>query len=113
MIVNGAEGTPEVRLAFVVAEEEPYGVLQNFGSIGSTRKLLQDVLRQELLDLTMARHWLRNSRSQIAIPIMISAVADKDASCVFQGADQVDPLHPTDSSATLRIPGISPLVRSL
>jgi hypothetical protein len=35
-----------------------------------------------------------------------------DASGFFEFADEVDPFHPTDNSATRRIPGISPLVRS-
>ena len=85
---------------------------ENSDGIGSAHKLLQDVLSKELLDLPVTGHWLRNARLRIAIPIMISTVADQAASGLFQCPDQVAPLHPIDSSASRRMPGISPLVRS-
>jgi hypothetical protein len=44
---------------------------------------------------------------------VIPAVANELAAGFFQLADQIRALHPTVNSATRRIPGISPLVRSL
>jgi hypothetical protein len=43
---------------------------------------------------------------------MPATVTDEQAACCFEPANQVGPLHPTLSSAILRMPGISPLVRS-
>jgi hypothetical protein len=46
------------------------------------------------------------------IPVVLPAVANKHAAARFELPDEVFPLHRSDSSASLRTPGISPLVRS-
>ena len=76
------------------------------------RESLQNVLRKELIDFLMARYRLRNACLSILIPIKFAAVPDENTSGLIEHANQVSPLHPTDNSATLRIAGISPLVRS-
>jgi hypothetical protein len=75
-------------------------------------KFLRNVFCKKLFDFPMAGHGLRNARLRIPIPVMFPAVPNEDASGFLQRADQVDPLHPMDSSVILRMPGISPLVRS-
>jgi hypothetical protein len=46
------------------------------------------------------------------IPIVFPAVADERAAHPRELLNQLDPLHGTWSSATLRTPGMAPLVRS-
>ena len=71
------------------------------------------MFRDKLFDFAMPGNWLRVACLGISIPVMISAVPDQNASGAFERADQIGPLHPMVSSDTLRMPGISPLVRSL
>ena len=73
---------------------------------------VQDMSCKEFFDFPVARHGLRNARLRVTIPVVFPAVPDEDTSGFFQLADQIRPPHPTDSSATLRMPEISPLVRS-
>lgn len=76
-------------------------------------ELLQDLLCQVLMDLTMAWHRLGNSGLGIHIPIVLTAMPDELAPELLDFADQIGSLHEDRcSSATLRIPGIAPLVRS-
>jgi hypothetical protein len=63
------------------------------------------VLCKEIVDFPVPWYWLRDASLGIAVPVVISAVPNEDASAFVQPADQVDPLHPMDSSATRRMPG--------
>ena len=56
---------------------------------------------------------LRKACFGIAVPVVIPTPPNQGASGFFQLADQVGSLHPTVNSAIRRIPGISPLVRSM
>jgi hypothetical protein len=67
---------------------------------------------QVIFDFTVPRYWLRNTGTRIAIPIMLGTVANQHASKSFDRLDQVDSLHGSTNSSTLRIPGIEPLVMS-
>jgi hypothetical protein len=40
------------------------------------REFLEDVSGEELLDLGVTGYWLRNARFRVAVPIVLSAVAD-------------------------------------
>ena len=70
------------------------------------------MLGEILVDFPMPWHRLRLPSFGIAIPVVAATVPHEDAPRFFEAADEVLPLHGTVISATLRIPGISPLVRS-
>ncbi len=76
-------------------------------------QLRQDVLREAFPDLAMARDRLVNTRLGIAVPVMPSPVPHQLAAALFDLFQQRDSFHATAISPTLRIPGNSPLVRSL
>ena len=66
-----------------------------------------------LVDLAMPWHGLGNLRSRILIPVVLAAVPDELATIFLKLANQVRPFQEErESSATLRMPGLSPLVRS-
>lgn len=65
---------------------------------------LNDVARESLVDLTMPGYRLDHAGFRIAIPVMLAAVPDEQASKPLNRSDQVDPLHDTTSSSTLRMP---------
>lgn len=71
-------------------------------------------LAKVLLDLAVTRDRLGNARVQVAIPIVLGAVADQLATHSFEGEgpDEVRSLHETRSSPTFLTPGITPPVRS-
>lgn len=72
----------------------------------------KDVPGQMVLDLAMSRHRLGHPGPGVPVPVVAPAVPDQDASEVFDRPDQVNPLHGTSSSSTLRMPASSPLVSS-
>src|ERR1035437_4160857 len=78
----------------------------------SVSELLQDVPGEVFVHFPMPRHWLGYSGLGVAVPIVLPTVANQHAPECFELANQVGLLHPTASSATLRMPGISPVVRS-
>lgn len=71
-----------------------------------------DVAGQMFVDLPVAWHRLHRAGVRIAIPIMLAAVTDEQASELLDGLDQVRSFHDTANSSTLRTPGICPPVRS-
>ena len=67
-----------------------------------------------LVDLPMPWHGLGYPSSRILIPVVLAAVPDELTTAVLDLANQVRPFHDEkESSATLRMPRISPLVKSL
>ena len=64
------------------------------------------------LNLTMPRDRLGHSRDRVLIPIVLRTVSDQLAAKPFDFPNQVNPLHDTTRSSTLRILGICPLVKS-
>ena len=84
-----------------------------FISFASTGEFLQDVLCQKFVYFPVPGYWLRNICFRVTVPIVITTVPNEHASSFVQFADQIGPLHPRVSSATLRIPEISPLTKSL
>jgi hypothetical protein len=67
---------------------------------------------KRFLDLSMPWHWLRDTCSWISIPIMLTSMANQDASTLLNRPDQISPLHGMTNSPTLRAPGIWPPERS-
>jgi len=63
--------------------------------------------REDLTDFPMPRQRLCYARLWIAIPIVFAGVPDENTSRLFQPTDQICPVLPTESSATLRMPGIT------
>jgi len=53
-----------------------------------------------LFDLAVTRNGLTGAGSRILIPVVLRAVADEDASVLFDLAAEVDPIHAIWSSAT-------------
>jgi hypothetical protein len=73
---------------------------------------LQDALGEMLIDISVSGNGLGNLCGGVVIPVVLPAVANKHAAARFELPDEVFPLHRSDNSASLRTPGISPLVRS-
>lgn len=65
-----------------------------------------------LVDFGVSGNGLGYLRGGVVIPVVLPTVANKYAATRFELPDEIFPLHRSDSSASLRIPGISPLVRS-
>jgi len=86
-------------------------VIRGSGAV-STLEFFEDVPGYQFIGFPMIRHRLVNTCVAIHIPTMFAAVADEQTSGVLKLPDQVRVLHPSDSSATRRTPGILPLVRS-
>ena len=80
--------------------------------LGWREELLQDVLSKEFVDVPMPGNRLRETVLGVGIPVVIPTVPNQPAACFLQFANQIRSLHPSVSSATRRIPGISPPVRS-
>ena len=76
-------------------------------------QLRKDVLSEVIADLAMARNGLVNTGLGIAVPVMPSSVPHQHAASPFDLFDQRGSFHATAISATMRIPGNSPLVRSV
>lgn len=71
------------------------------------------MLGESLIDLPMTWNRLGDASLRVLIPVVFSAMPDEQASGALQFLDEIDPLHDwTESSATRRIPGMAPLVRS-
>jgi hypothetical protein len=66
-----------------------------------------------LVDLTMPWNSLAHLGFWILVPIMFAAVPDQKAACLGQPADKLGTFHDISSSANLRTPGMTPLLRSL
>ena len=73
---------------------------------------LQNTLGEVFIDFGVTRYRLRNIRDGIVIPIVLSTVANEQATIGFELSDEIFAFHRSVSSASLRTPGISPLVRS-
>ncbi len=71
-----------------------------------------DSSRERLLNLSVTRYGLRDTRDRIPIPVVTCAMADEDTSETLNRADQIDAFHYKLSSPRLRMPEISPPVRS-
>ena len=65
-----------------------------------------------LVDIGVSGNGLGYLRGGVVIPVVFSAVANKYTATRFELSDEVFPFHRSDSSASLRTPGIAPLVRS-
>ena len=72
----------------------------------------QDALGEVFVDLGVSRNRLRNPRAGVVLPIVFPAVTNQLAADGFELPDEILSLHWSVSSASLRTPGISPLVRS-
>jgi hypothetical protein len=67
---------------------------------------------EQFLNFTMPRNWLRDTCSQIPVPIVFTSMSDQDASSLFDQSDQISPLHGMTNSPTLRAPKMCPPERS-
>ena len=75
-------------------------------------QLRESVPGEAVPDLTVARHGLGESRPGIALPVMLGAVPNQHATGLLDSHDQRNLFQAIAISATLRIPGRSPLARS-
>ena len=73
---------------------------------------LQDALSEMFVDVGVSWNGLGYLRGWVVISVVLPVVANKHTATRFELPDEVFPLHRSDSSASLRTPGISPLVRS-
>jgi len=73
---------------------------------------LDNVPGQRYLNLPVTRNRLNHAGMGIAIPIVPGTVADEQTSESFDCLDQVDSLHNTTRSSTLRTLGTCPAVMS-
>ena len=64
------------------------------------------------IDLSVTWNGLGNLRGRIVVPVVLTAMTDKHTTGGFKLSKKVFALHRSVSSASLRTPGISPLVRS-
>lgn len=71
-----------------------------------------DMPGQVVLDFSMTWNRLGDTRGRVAVPVVLAAMVYHNAAHSLDRLDQVRPLHETMSSPTLRIPGVTPLVRS-
>jgi hypothetical protein len=65
------------------------------------------------VDIRVPRDGLRNFRGGIVIPIVLATVPDEETAERFKLPDKLLALHGSVNSASLRTPGIAPLVSSL
>lgn len=79
---------------------------------GGMAQHLDDMLGQIFLDFPMPRHRLRNTCHEITVPVVLASMPHQYPLEPFDRLDEIDPLHDTTNSSTLRMPGSSPLVRS-
>ena len=73
---------------------------------------LQDASRKMFVDFGVSRERLGHFRDGVVIPIVLSALANEQTPTGFKLTNEVFALHRSVSSASLRTPGIWPLVRS-
>lgn len=64
------------------------------------------MLGEIFVDLFMSGNGLGNARLGIGVPIVSRSVANQDTSQLFETLDQLNALHGTVNSSTLRTPGI-------
>jgi hypothetical protein len=81
-------------------------------SCRSIQQKTDNVACERFLDFAMPGHWLRDTCSWIAIPIVFTPMSDENASSLFDQSDQIDPLHGMTNSPTLRAPEMCPPERS-
>ncbi len=68
---------------------------------------------KDFVYLAMARDWLSGAGLRVFIPVVAAAVSDELAAQFFEFANEIGSLHEEmESSATRRMLGIAPLVRS-
>ena len=79
---------------------------------GGIAQRLDDMADQSFPDVSMPRHGLGHPSDRIAVPVMLTAMAHQDTTEPLYPSDQIDPLHDTTNSSTLRMPDNSSLVRS-
>ncbi len=65
-----------------------------------------------VFDLAVSRRWLTGTCFRVLIPIMISAMSDKNCAVCLDLANEIDALYANCNSATLRTPGMFPLFSS-
>ncbi len=73
---------------------------------------LQNASGQMFVDFGVSGNRLGHFRDGVVIPVVLSAVANKQAPTSFKLTNEVFALHRSVSSASFRTPGISPLLRS-
>lgn len=73
---------------------------------------LDDAASEVFIDLAVPRDGLRDARGRVAVLIVPCPVAHDQAPRGLDRANEIDALHKTWSSSTLRIPASWPLVRS-
>ena len=83
-----------------------------FALIGWVSELADDIPSQMLFDLPMPWDRLGDTRDRVAVPVMLAAVPHQLATELPDGPDQINAIHETSNSPTLRVPGISPPVSS-
>ncbi len=107
--------------AVYLAISPPYILAQTFlaqitrRAIDSSIQVAQhfyDALGEVLVDIGVSGNGLGYLCGGVVIPVVLPAVANKHAATRFELPDEVFPFHRSDSSASLRTPGISPLVKS-
>ncbi len=86
--------------------------LKSAGTVIRVSQLPDDATRKKFLDLAVPGQRLAHPSTRVLIPIVFVAVANEYATHRRELLDQFDPFHGTWSSATLRAPGIAPLLRS-
>jgi len=56
-------------------------------------QLLEDMIREMILNLTMARHGLARSGVRVAVPIVTTPLADEYAAELIDLADEISAFH--------------------
>ena len=85
---------------------------QPLTSIGTGAQHFDNVFGQRILDFVVAWNGLRDACLGVSIPVVVSSVTHQLAAVFSNFLDQRSSFHATAKSATLRIPGKAPLVRS-
>lgn len=70
------------------------------------------MLCEALVDFAVAGDGLEDTGLRVLVPVVFCAVADEEAALFVEAFDELDAFHWMVSSATWRIAGSSPLVRS-
>jgi hypothetical protein len=68
--------------------------------VGSVFQFAENVADEMVFDLAVTRNRLTGTGARILIPIVPAAVADEDASVLFDLPDEINPFHAIWSSAT-------------
>lgn len=74
---------------------------------------LEDVFGKSFVNFLVTRNRLRRVIDRIVIPIVLATMTNEVTTLRFEFTHKVPSFHPTSSLANFRIPGISPLDRSL